>query len=61
MNKGDNSKKSCVSLDSGFFNFADSSMMIPTFLDFKNNLNLFFSNDNVSKFVIINLVALLKT
>ena len=61
LNNGDNSKKFFVNLESGFFNFADSSIITATFLDFKNNLNLFNSIEIVSKFVIINFVGLLKT
>ena len=61
LNNGDNSKKSFVSLESGFFIFADSSIITATERVFKNSFNLAFSFDIVSKFVTMILEGLLNT
>ena len=43
INNGDNSKKSFDNCESGFFSFADSSIIIPTFLVFRKSLNTLIS------------------
>ena len=61
LKSGEMSKKSWVNLDSGFFIFVDSSMIIATFLVFKKRRILSLSVDIVSKLVTITLAALFIT